>query len=146
MKRTLSALAATLALASGASAAAPPTVPTGFCCGLYPHAIYGIRPARITVAQAEMLAGYAGRVETRSAFGRISWRTWTRTQATARAMEWALNCTPDCATGPMFAYQWTSVRMWRPAGGYFTRMTLTPDFWHLHGSRTYGLNRRGGWQ
>ena len=59
-----------------------------------------------------------------SQFGRISWTSWTATQATAVGVEWGDSGRPNTAEGTYLRANFNIVAS-RVRGGLFTRLTLT---------------------
>jgi len=85
---------------------------------------FAVRPAQVvyTGDGSGVLGGFTGKGPF-SRFGRLSWPSWTDTQAQGSGAVWLDNCTPNCAQGTFHPYA-SQVRAFAPHGGHFTRLTL----------------------
>jgi hypothetical protein len=76
-----------------------------------------------------------------SQFGRITWRSWSATQATGVATEWGESGRPNVAEGTYLAANFNIVAS-RVRDGHFTRLTLTQRN-GKPGRETLALRRAG---
>jgi len=68
----------------------------------------------------------------------LHWTVWTSTQGRASGYLWVDDGYPSIGGGTFYAVR-ASIRVWRPVGGVFTRLTITP-----HGSATFHPNKYWG--
>lgn len=123
---TFASVAAVFAMYASAPVGSVPKVP------IYngsSAAYLRVKPGVITYTgdNTGYLAG-RGRASHRPKRGRLHWREWTSTHATATGADWGDDCLPSCATGLRTPFP-VRVKLYRPRleGGYdvFTRMRVT---------------------
>lgn len=84
-----------------------------------------VRPAEIlyTGDGSGELGGFDGTGKNGDV-GHLRWSSWTRKRAFGTGAVWLDDCTPNCAAG-RFSPHAVKVRVFRPIGVVFTRLTLS---------------------
>jgi hypothetical protein len=122
---------AALALVLGRAAAASAPLPTALTEDK--TAAFAVKPGQIVPSDngTVVIGGTTawndknpGSHHPASQFGRISWTSWTATQATGVGVEWGDSGRPNVADGTYIAANFNIVAS-RVRGGHFTRLTLT---------------------
>lgn len=99
------------------------------------------RPGAVTLATdgSGVLAGFSHHGHVRYSHGgpaaNLHWTSWTATEGRASGYLWVDDGDPSIGTGTFYAVP-ASIRVWRPVGGVFTRLTIVP-----HGSPSFHPNK-----